>query len=236
LIKPKKYPAFTYISDVLYKTIKPSIKPKSTVMKKLMLICLVLLLSAGQQLIAGNEKTIENLKAAFKGESTASAKYAAYALQAKEEGLPAIATMFEATSKAEQIHAANHRTVLVNLGQKVDPLTPEFKVKTTKENLEDAVKGETYEMTTMYPGFIATAKTEDVLPASKSFRWAMDTEKKHQVMYQHALTAMNSKTADALPKVYWVCPKCGNTYNTATPEASCAFCSTKSDKFIKFGK
>jgi rubrerythrin len=206
-------------------------------MKKLMLFCLALLFSAGQQSIAGGtDKTIENLKAAFKGESTASSRYAAFALQAKKEGLTQIATMFEATSKAEQIHAANHRTVLEKMGQKVEPVKPEFTVKTTKENLEDAIKGESYEMATMYPGFIATAKAEDATSASKSFRWAMDTEKKHQVMYQNALNALIAKKADTLPKVYWVCPKCGNTYDVAKPEATCSFCSTKSEKFIKFGK
>ena len=206
-------------------------------MKKMILICLALAFFAGQNSIAGGtDKTIANLKAAFKGESTASAKYAAYAEQAKKEGLPQIATMFEATSKAEQIHAANHQTVLVQMGQKTDPVKPEFSVKTTAENLQDAISGETYEMTTMYPGFIATAKEENATGASKSFRWAMDTEKKHQVMYKNALTALTAKKADALPKVFWVCPKCGNTYDVAKPEASCSFCSTKSEKFIKFGK
>jgi rubrerythrin len=206
-------------------------------MKKLTFICLALLVTAGlQSLAAGTDKTIENLKAAFKGESTASAKYAAFAVQAKKEGLLQLATMFEATSKAEQIHAANHQSVLEKMGQKTDPVKPDFKVKTTRENLQDAISGETYEMTTMYPGFIATAKAEDATSASKSFRWAMDTEKKHQVMYQNALNALNAGKTDALPKVYWVCPKCGNTYDVAKPEASCAFCSTKNEKFIKFGK
>jgi rubrerythrin len=205
-------------------------------MKKMMLICLALVFSAGQLLVArGTDKTIENLKAAFKGESTASAKYAAFAAQAKKEGLSAIGTMFEATSKAEQIHAANHQTVLGKMGQKTDPVKPEFAVKTTKENLQDAISGETYEMTTMYPGFIATAKDEDVAAASKSFRWAMDTEKKHQLMYQNALNGLNAKK-NTFPKVYWVCPKCGNTYDVEKPEASCAFCSTKSQTFIRFGK
>jgi rubrerythrin len=206
-------------------------------MKKMMLICLALVFTAGHQSIAaGANTTIENLLLAFRGESTASAKYAAFARQARVEGLTQIATMFEATSKAEQIHAANHQTVLEKMGQKVEPYKPEYNIKTTKENLEDAIKGETYEMTTMYPGFIATAKTEDAQSAVKSFRWAMDTEKKHQVMYQNALNALNAKTTEALPKIYWVCPKCGNTYDVVKPEASCSFCSTKSEKFIKFGK
>lgn len=185
---------------------------------------------------SGADKTIENLKAAFKGESTASAKYAAFAEQAKKDGLTQIASMFEATSRAEAIHAANHKTVLEKMGQKTDPVKPEFTVKTTSENIQDAISGETYEMTKMYPDFIATAKTDGADAAVKSFRWAMDTEKKHQLIYQNALNALNAKKAETLPKVYWVCPKCGNTYDVAKPEASCSFCSTKSDKFIKFGK
>ena len=206
-------------------------------MKKTAFIFLALVIMAGIKLVAGSpDKTIENLKAAFKGESTASAKYAAFAAQAKKEGLVQIGAMFEATSKAEQIHAANHQTVLVKLGQKTDPVTPEFVVKTTKENLEDAIKGESYEMTTMYPGFIATAKAEEAMGAVKSFRWAMDTEKKHHLMYQEALTALTGNKTNTLSGVYWVCPKCGNTYSVAKPEATCSFCSTKSEQFLKFGK
>ena len=53
-------------------------------------------------------KTIENLKAAITGESTASATYAAYAAKAAQEGQPLIQKLFEAASKAESVHAANH--------------------------------------------------------------------------------------------------------------------------------
>ena len=42
-------------------------------------------------------KTIENLKAAYNGESTASAKYAAFAEKAKAEGFDTVAVMFLAT-------------------------------------------------------------------------------------------------------------------------------------------
>jgi len=206
-------------------------------MKTMMLFCMALIISAGQQLFAaGTGKTVENLKAAYKGESNASAKYAAFAAQAKQEGLAESATMFEATSRSEKIHAANHQAVLEKLGQKVDPVKPEFTLKTTRENLQDAISGETYEVTKMYPGFVATAKEEDAISAAKSFRWAMDTEKKHLLMYQNAVNALEQKKASTLPKIYWVCPKCGNTYDVAKPEASCSFCSTKREKFIKFGK
>jgi len=206
-------------------------------MKKTLSIIATLVFFTGLISFAGNtDKTIANLKDAFKGESTASAKYAAYAEQAKKEGFVSIAIMFEATSKSEAIHAANHKTVLEKMGQKVDPVQPVFSVLTTKENVIDAIKGESYEIATMYPGFIATAKSEDVKGAVKSFGWAMDTEKKHQTIYKNALVAISEKNESSLPKIYWVCPKCGNTYDIPKPTGECGLCGTASAKYIKFGK
>ena len=204
-------------------------------MKTSILTVITLIFMSGFSM-AGNEKTIANLKEAYKGESTASAKYAAYADQAKKEGLTPIAILFSAASKAEAIHANNHKSVLEKLGQKVNPVKPAFTTKTTKENLEDAIKGESYEVTTMYAGFLETAKSEDVASATKSFRWANDTEKKHLKMYQKALEALNAKKTSTLPMVYWVCPKCGNTFDGANPEKECGFCGTPSSKYIKINK
>ncbi len=179
-------------------------------------------------------KTIENLKAAFAGESTASAKYAAYAQKAKEDSLPAVAVLFEAASKAESIHAANHAKVLEKLGVKTDPVNPVFKVKSTKENLQDAMKGEGYEVTTMYPEFINTAKEEKCTDAVTSFTWAIDTEKKHEGFYQSTLATVDAGNVTALPANYFVCPKCGNTYDAASVKPECEFCQTKQDQFFKF--
>ena len=138
-------------------------------------------------------KTIENLKAAFNGESTASAKYAKFAEKAMEEGFDTVAKMFMATSKAEAVHADNHKKVLEKLGVQVEaPVIGAFEVKSTIENLGDAIQGETYEIETMYPGFIAVADSESVPDATKSFTWAVDTEKKHQQFYQNALNALSS--------------------------------------------
>ncbi len=186
--------------------------------------------------LAGPEKTMVNLNAAYKGESTASAKYAAYAEQARKEGFIPVAIMFEATSKAEAVHALNHKAVIEKLGGKVEPLTPQFTVKTTRENLEDAIKGENFEIVTMYPGYVKTAKDDNANDAVKSFRWAMETEKKHSLMYTNALNALNKNDLKSLPKVYWVCPKCGNTYDQVKPEDKCSFCYTSRDKFIRFDK
>jgi rubrerythrin len=177
-------------------------------------------------------KTIENLKAGIKGETTASAKYAAFAQKATEEGNANIAKLFLAASKAESIHAANHRKVLEGLGEKMEDFTPEFEVKTTAENLQAAIEGESYESTTMYPQFLADSKAEKVEKATKSFTWAFDTEKKHQQFYTKALEALNANTQNTLAMEYAVCPVCGNTYDKATVEEKCAFCQTGKDKFF----
>lgn len=178
-------------------------------------------------------KTVDNLKAAIKGELTATAKYAAFAQKATEEKHDAVAKLFEAASKAESIHAANHTKVLEGLGEKMDEVKPEFEVKTTAENLKAAIEGETYEDTQMYPKFIEEAKKENVDKAVKSFTWARDTEKKHADFYKKALAALEGNTENTLPTAYLVCPVCGNTYDAAAVDAKCAFCGTPKEKFEK---
>lgn len=180
-------------------------------------------------------KTIENLKAAYNGESTASAKYAAFAEKAKAEGLDTVAVMFMATSKSESIHAANHLKVLVKLGEKVDgPQIGKYDVLSTVENLADALKGETYEIDTMYPDFIAAAEKEKCADAVKSCTWAFDTEKKHQAFYKTALAGLNGGGEKSLPAKWFVCPVCGNTYDNTSVTAACDFCMTTPDKFLVF--
>lgn len=180
-------------------------------------------------------KTIENLKYAYNGESTASAKYAAFAVKAKAEGFDTVSVMFMATSKAEAIHAENHRKVLEKLGEEVTgPQIATFEVLSTAENIADAGKGESGEIDTMYPGFIATAKTEKCPDAVKSFTWALDTEKKHKVFYKTALEALNAGGEKSLPAQWFVCPSCGNTYDVSTVTSSCDFCMTSKEKFIVF--
>ena len=177
-------------------------------------------------------KTIENLKAGIKGETTASAKYNAFAQKAREEGNDTIAKLFDAASKSESIHAANHTKVLEELGEKMDAFTPEFEVKTTAENLQAAIDGESYEVATMYPQFIADAQAEKVEKAVKSFTWAMDTEKKHLQFYTKALEALKLASEKTLSFEYAVCPVCGNTYEKASMDENCAFCQTPKDKYI----
>ncbi|MDQ1773031.1 hypothetical protein GQR60_19040 [Labilibaculum sp. A4] len=185
--------------------------------------------------IAPNEakaKTMADLQDAFKGETTASAKYAAYSKKAEQEGNHNIALLFAAASKAEKVHANNHKSVIVELGGAVPNITPEFTVKTTGENLQDAIEGESYEVTTMYPDFLQDAANSKTQLAQISFNYAFEVEKKHQAMYRNALLALNNNTVNELPNVYYICPTCGNTYDQ-TPSERCGISMTGSEKFIK---
>ena len=175
-------------------------------------------------------QTTENLKAALIGETTASAKYAAYAKKAEDEGYKNIALLFKAASKSESIHAGNHRAALEQLNVKTDKIEPNYEVKTTKENLQDAIKGESYEVATMYPDFIKKANEEKVNIAMLSLNYAYQTEKEHKVMYQNALEKLNAGKEDTMASKYMVCSTCGNTYDGEAP-ARCGISMTPKDRF-----
>lgn len=185
-----------------------------------------------QQHMDAGTKTIENMQSAYKGEKTATAKYEAFSKKAEEEGFHNIALLYNAVSAAENIHATNHKAVIEDAGATVPVITPEFKVKTTKENLSDDIKGEAYEAKTMYPDFLKTAATADNQIAILSLTYAMRTEQKHKVFFEQALGDINSNTLNSLPSKYFVCPACGNTYTNAPKH--CDFSLTEREKFIVF--
>jgi rubrerythrin len=161
-------------------------------------------------------KTMENLQAAFAGESQANRKYLAFAKKAEEEGYPQVARMFRAAAEAETIHAHNHLRAMKGIG-------------TTAENLKAAIEGESYEFQKMYPGMIAEAEAEGEKEALRSFRWANEVEKVHAELYQKLAEALESGLEEY---PYWVCPVCGYTAEREHPER-CPVCNAKGDRFIK---
>lgn len=177
-------------------------------------------------------QAVTDLEAAIDGEATASAKYAAYAMQAARERRPQIAALFRATSKAESIHLQNHLEALQTLDVTgYRPKVKTFEVKTTAANLKEAIDGEKYESKTMYPTFIKNAQDDFEDQAIKSYKWALGSEKNHARLYAEALVSIDRPAQ--LPKAYYVCPTCGNVYNNKI-NGDCELCGTPSDKFIKF--
>jgi len=174
--------------------------------------------------------THENLMTAFNGESNAHAKYLEYAQKADEEGYTKVASLFRAAAKSEEIHARNHAEVLKKMGH--DSVKPDIKlppIKTTKENLEDALKGETYEKDTMYPEFLNLAKEDKNTDAVKTFNGALEAEKQHAKLYAEALTNLETMKDGKVDFV--VCPVCGYTIVKSVFE-KCPVCFTPRDKFI----
>jgi rubrerythrin len=177
-------------------------------------------------------KTIANMQAAFKGETNATARYAAFSKKADEEGYPQIAMLFKAASMSENIHAQNHKVVLEELGVTVEPVTPEVTVNSTKENLAYAVKGEAYEVEEMYPAFLKEADAAGIQLAIVSLNYAYKTEKKHRELYQQAILALESNNFKDMASVYYLCPTCGNTYPNAAAKR-CGISMTNGERFIK---
>jgi rubrerythrin len=161
-------------------------------------------------------KTMENLKEAFAGESQANRKYLAYAKKADEEGHPQAARMFRAAAAAETVHAHAHLRAMGGIG-------------TTRDNLKDAVAGETHEFKNMYPAMIETAVAEGESQAATSFRYANAVEETHAKLYQGILDGLDG-AQEEYP--YFVCPVCGHTVGKAAPE-KCPVCGTAGSRFTK---
>lgn len=163
-------------------------------------------------------KTTENLRSAFAGESKANRRYLAFAGKAEEEGFSQVAKLFKAAAEAEKIHALNH---FGTLGE----------IRSTPENVNTAVAGETFEYKKMYPEYISDAKKEGNQQAAWSFDVANRVEQVHAGLFSEA--AQKLKNKEELGQVdYYVCGICGNTVEGTAPE-KCSICGAPRAKFFK---
>jgi len=160
-------------------------------------------------------KTEQNLMDAFAGESQANRKYLAFAKKAEQEGYANVAKLFRAAAAAETIHAHNH-------------LRGMDAVKSTRENLLAAIRGESYEFQKMYPQMITDAKAEGQDYALRSFNLANEVEKVHAALYKKALESLGTNTATD----YYVCSVCGYTAEGEAPD-DCPVCKAKKQAFRK---
>jgi len=161
--------------------------------------------------------TQENLKEAFAGESQANQKYRAFAKKAEREGFPNIAKLFKTAAEAERIHAEGHLGALDGIGS-------------TIENLKDAIGGETYEYTKMYPPMLEQAEKEDH-KAKRMFKYAVEAEDVHAQLYKLALAAAEAGK-DLEETEFYLCPVCGHI-EFGKPDADCPICGTIVSKYVK---
>jgi rubrerythrin len=131
--------------------------------------------------------TIKNLESALAGESQAHIKYRYFAKIAREEGFEDVAKHFEHTADQELLHAWGHLELLIGK-------------PTTKECLEKAIEGETYEFTTMYPEFHRAAVMEHNHEVEQEMQGQIEESKEHAKQFRDVL-AKAQKRFDALKRV-----------------------------------
>ncbi|AMO98738.1 rubrerythrin family protein [Collimonas arenae] len=133
--------------------------------------------------------TIENLEAAFAGESMAHIKYRYFAKLAREAGADDVAKIFEDTADQEVMHAFGHLDLLYPKTQ----LTP-------AKSLEIAIEGETYEYTEMYPKFRHLAIEEGNHAAVAEYDEQIAESREHAENFKRTLEKAAKRFA-ALAKV-----------------------------------
>jgi rubrerythrin len=131
-------------------------------------------------------KTHENLKHAFAGESQANRRYLSFARAADIEGYPEIGGLFRDTSEAETGHAFGHMDFLKQVG---DPAT-DVAFGNTRQNLQSAIEGETYEYTQMYPGMAKTAREEGFPEVAEWFETLAKAERSHAGRFTRGLEGL----------------------------------------------
>jgi len=161
--------------------------------------------------------TMDDLATAFAGESQANRKYLAWAQKAEKDGFPNIARLFRAAAEAETIHALGHFQAM-------------GAVKSTVENLEAAVAGETYEYKEMYPPMLERAQKEGHR-AKVMFGFAVKAEEVHAQLYSLALEAAKAGKDLESAEVY-LCPVCGHLEIGKRPE-KCPICGAMGEKYRK---
>jgi rubrerythrin len=157
-------------------------------------------------------KTIENLKAAFAGESQARNKYTLFAKVARSEGYHYVAKIFEETAFNEMRHANDHLKLLNGIGD-------------TAANLKEAAEGEDYETVTMYPTFANEAEAEGNMEAAMLFKQIGKIEAEHRERYKRLLEMVEKGTVFTREQpIKWRCSLCGYTHTGNEPPVKCPSC------------
>lgn len=131
--------------------------------------------------------TLQNLESALAGESMAYTKYMYFARIAREDGFEDVAKHFEHIASQELKHAWGHLELLIGR-------------PSTKQCLEKAIEGETYEYTEMYPTFEAKALREGNYLAAQEAKQQAQESQEHAEGFQAVLKKAEKRFA-ALKRV-----------------------------------
>ncbi|HVN48623.1 MAG TPA: rubrerythrin family protein [Bacteroidota bacterium] len=182
---------------------------------------------------AATPATLIHLKKAYETEMTTSAKYTAYAQKAREENQPKLAVLFRALARAEAIHASTNKSIVEQLGDRVENVSPSIDIKTTRENLQEAIKAEVKEVDAVYPAYAQVAGDEKLPLAALSINYALKVGEQHRALLVAALNAIDNANVTSLPSSYNVCLTCGAVYGNDCPN-HCTNCLTPEEQFMTF--
>lgn len=126
-------------------------------------------------------QTLENLSTAMHGEAFAFAKYMLYAERARKAGHVQLADLFETTAKVERLEHLREEAELAGV------------VGTDEQNLKDSIKGESYEVETMYLKFAEQAKAAGDTIAAERFMEIRNDEMKHRDSFKAQLDKLEHK-------------------------------------------
>ena len=171
------------------------------------------------QIATENEVTVKDLLIAFESESNAHAKYTAYAAKADAEGLHGTASLLRATARSEEIHAKNHARLIRQLGGEPAAQIQALEVRTTLENLKEALSDEIYEVDSMYPRLLANTRGTNN-SAAQTFTWALEAEKTHTGLLSEEIEKMKTGSADSSNGTaldFYVRAVCGKVSQFAEP-------------------
>ncbi len=164
-------------------------------------------------------KTEKNLMTAFSGESQARNKYTYFAKVAEKEGYLYIGKIFRETADNEMQHAKDEIKFLDG-------------IKDTKENLREAMGGEHYETTQMYPDFAKDARAEGFEDVARLFDQIAKVEKHHEERYKKLLKMVEDGTVFKREKpIQWKCSKCGFVHEGKEPPTACPSCKHPREYF-----
>ncbi|SPE29857.1 putative Nigerythrin [Candidatus Sulfotelmatomonas gaucii] len=179
--------------------------------------------------VANATTTMENMEAAFNGESNAHLHYLGFALRAESEGYGEVASLFRAAARAEEVHAENHAQVIKEMGGVPHAQIETLTVRSTRENLEAAIKGESYERDTMYPDFLKQARADGNVRAVRSLNYARTAETEHAKLFSAALANLD-RLKGTTQTYFYVCPTCGFTVREKD-FPKCPSCFTREEAF-----
>jgi rubrerythrin len=182
---------------------------------------------------AEGSATLANLQAAYSGELSAKVRYEAFGITANTEGYKSVAVLFRAAADSADIHARNIAGKITKMGAEPMVTASPLVIKSTRENLEACLKGNTSADESMYPKFITQAEADKDAAAAMTFKGAHVAEVEQGKFFKAALDKLDGWKD--LGKEFAVCQVCGYIVMGPAP-AACPVCSAPKDKFRLFSK